>query len=87
MPSIDPNLTLLLIAVANLGTAILAWRTHAATKATQLNVEKVEIATNSMKDALVAKTGEAAHAAGREEGRLAGEAKAASLAEGKLAQS
>ncbi len=93
MPQIDPNLTLLLIALFNLITALLAWRTHATSKetqakvaATQSNIQKIETATNSMKDALVQKTGEAAHAAGLEEGRVAGEAKAAVLAEGKLQQ-
>ncbi len=41
--------------------------------------------TNSIKDALVKATGEAADSAGYERGRLAGEAKAATLAEGRLA--
>ena len=48
------------------------------------NVLLIEKATNSMKDALVASTGNAAHAAGKEEGRLEGEAKAAVLAQGQL---
>lgn len=74
---LDPNITLFAIAILNLITAWLAYRTHKLTK-------QVEIATNSMKDALVLATGEAAHAAGKEEGRIAGEAKAATLAEGKL---
>ena len=80
----DPNLTLLLIAIFNAITAFLAWRTHAAAKETQANVQKIETATNSMKDALVKATGEASHAAGVEEGRAAGEARAAILAKGKL---
>lgn len=71
----DPNLTLLGIALLNAFTAVMAWRTHSLT-------EKVEIATNSMKDALVKATGESAHAAGKEEGRVEGEAKAASVALG-----
>lgn len=84
MPQIDPNTTLLLIAIFNCITAILSWRTHAATKKTQENVQKIETATNSMKDALVKSTAEASHAAGMEEGRVAGEAAAATFAKGKL---
>ena len=75
--ALDPNITLLIIATLNAATAWLAYRTHKLTK-------QVEIATNSMQDALVAATGEAAHAAGKEEGRIAGEVKAANVAEGKL---
>ena len=77
MATIDPNVILLAIAVLNSITALLAYRTHKLTL-------KVEKATNSMKDALVEATGEAAHAAGKEEGRIAGEQKAATLARGKL---
>jgi hypothetical protein len=40
---------------------------------------KTELNTNSMKDALVAATAVAAHAEGKEEGRVAGEAKASRL--------
>ena len=36
------------------------------------NVTKIEVATNSMKDALVKATGDASFAAGREEGRNEG---------------
>lgn len=43
---------------------------------------KTEKNTNSMKDALVARTAESAHAAGRDEMRAEGEAKAASVAQG-----
>jgi hypothetical protein len=83
----DYNLwALAIIAVANgipaVIAAVLAWKAHAAVVATQANVSKVEVATNSMKDALVAATKAAAHAEGLEEGRLAGAAKAATLAEG-----
>ncbi len=83
---IDPNLTLLVIALCNLVTAVLTWRSHRAVKETQVNVQKIETATNSMKDALVARTGEAAHAAGLEEGRAAGAVTAATLARGQLHQ-
>lgn len=76
---IDPNIVLLSIAALNTITAILAYRTHTLTK-------QVEVATNSMKDALILATAEASHAAGKDEARAEGEAKAAILAEGKLAQ-
>ena len=71
----DPNLILLGIAVLNCFTAFMAWQTKTLAK-------QVELATNSMKDALAAKTGEAAHAAGREEARVEGEVKAAAVAIG-----
>ncbi len=58
----DPNLTLLGIAILNCITAFLAWRTHQLTK-------QVELATNSMKDALVLSTDKAARAEGWEAGR------------------
>lgn len=65
----DPNLiALALIAVMNAFTAFLAYRTHLATAITQTNVAKIEIATNSMKDALVEATGKASHAEGMAEG-------------------
>ena len=70
---------LLTVAALNLITAFMAWRTHQLTR-------QVELATNSMKDALVKATGEAAHAAGVEQGRLAGEVKAANVAEGEKKQ-
>ena len=77
MKLIDPNLVLFGIAILNCITAYFAWRTHSLTK-------QVEVATNSMKDALVKATGEASFKSGKEEGRIEGEAKAAILAEGKL---
>jgi hypothetical protein len=45
-------------------------------------VQKTELNTNSMKDALVAATKLSAHAEGREEGRAEGAATAATLAQG-----
>lgn len=47
---------------------------------------KTEKNTNSLTEALVASTKVAAHAEGKEEGRLAGEEKAAALAAGALAE-
>ncbi len=73
----DNNLTLLVIAILNTFTAFMAWRTHILTK-------QVEIASNSMKDALVKATGEASHAAGLAEGKASNERKAATFAEGVL---
>lgn len=56
------------IAITNLVTGWLAWRTRA-------DVRVIEKATNSMKDALVAATDVAARAEGKEEGRLEAESK------------
>ena len=69
------NLMLGAIAFFNLMTAFLAYRTHQAAISTQADMNRVERATNSMKDALVKATGEAAHAAGLTEGleRAAGD--------------
>lgn len=78
------TLVLAVIAVINLITAVLTVRTHIAAVATQANVEIIEKATNSMKDALVATTGKAAFLAGRQEATIEGEVKAAAIAEGKL---
>jgi hypothetical protein len=80
------TLSLLGIAIFNAITGFLAWRIHLMTVITKRNVEVIEVATNSMKDALVAATGKAERAAGAEEERMRGEAKAAALAEGKLSQ-
>ena len=84
MPPIDPNVTLLLIAVFQAITAFLAWRTHSAAKDTQTDVAIIEKATNSMKDRLVEATGKASRAEGKEEGLAIGEVKAAELAKGQL---
>lgn len=82
MMAIDPNITLLAVAVANAATAYFAWRAKIVATETKEIALQTEKNTNSMKDALVLKVGEAAHAAGLEQGRVAGEAKAAVLAEG-----
>jgi len=44
--------------------------TLVATLRTKKDIAKIEVATNSMKDALVASTAKASHAEGREEGRI-----------------
>ena len=54
---------LLAIAFLNMGTAWISWKSHTL-------IKQVEVATNSMKDALVQATGEAKFAEGREAGRL-----------------
>ncbi len=54
----DSNLILLGIALLNAYTAWMAYRTHSLT-------EKVEVATNSMKDQLVAATGKSEYARGK----------------------
>lgn len=71
------TLILLIIALLN---AYTAW----ATMQNKQDIRKIELATNSMKDALVAATDKSAHAAGREEGRQEGAATAAVLARGAL---
>jgi len=68
---------LICVALVNAFTAVLTWRAHSL-------IKQVEVATNSMKDQLVAATGEAAHAAGMEEQRGLSDKKAATLAEGVL---
>ncbi len=68
----------IITAMAALGAVILSWRNSR-------KIDQVHVATNSMKDALVTATGNAAHAAGKEEGRMEGEARAAILAKGELA--
>lgn len=87
------------IAVAQAVGAYFVWDTKkdiAATKATvvlaheaiidtQKNVQIIEKATNSLQAIALAKTGEAAFAAGKDEGRAVEEAKAATLAQGTLA--
>jgi len=83
---VDPNLVILIIALVNAVTAIITWRTHVATKATQSEVVTVRKEMNGMKDALVIAKGESERAAGRDEERALGEAKAAVLAQGKLDQ-
>lgn len=61
-------------------TQAIVGQTHTIAVETRELAEKTEINTNSMKDALVKATGEAAHAAGKEEGRSEGEAKAVIVA-------
>ena len=72
--TLDPNVVMwALVGAINLATLYYTRRT--------------EKNTNSLKDELVASTKSSSHAAGLEEGRLAGERKAAVLAQGELAQS
>ncbi len=63
--------------VALIILALITW-------STRTNIQKIETATNSMKDALVKATGEAQHAAGKEEGRVESARRAATLAQGVL---
>ena len=83
MPSPEV-LAWLLIAIINAYTAWMGWKTNKMATQTAVDIRKVEIATNSMKDALVKATAVASHAEGHEEARLEGEQKAATLAEGRL---
>lgn len=76
---IDFN-TLLLFGIAALN-AFVAYQAQR----TRADVHRVEVATNSMKDAQVAAKGATERLLGREEARIEGEQKAATLAEGVLA--
>ena len=60
----------LVVALINAYTAWISFRTHEATVKVAENVQVIEKATNSMKDALVASTQKAAFAEGKESGRL-----------------
>lgn len=80
--AIDINTMMLLaIAICNVIIAVLAWHTKQDVAATRVTAERTELNTNSMREALVQRTGEAEHAKGREEARKEGETKAAELAE------
>lgn len=63
-------------------SGMIAWRVANQGKdisAQGENIQKIETATNSMKDALVKATADASHRAGFDEARKAGELKAAEL--------
>lgn len=63
-------------------TRNIAQATHVVAVETKQNVEIIEKATNSLQAIALTKTGEAAFAAGQDKERIAGEAKAATLAQG-----
>lgn len=63
------TLMLLGIAALNAFTAWMTWRTSEDILQTKKDVRKIELATNSMHDALVATTAKASHAVGKAEGR------------------
>ncbi len=77
----------MVIAVLQAFTAWMTARTHTVAIETQKQVQQTEINTNSMKDALVKATGEAAFAAGREGMRVESNKEAATLAKSMLGQS
>lgn len=81
------TLMLLAIAICNVVIAVLAWHTKQDVAATRVTAERTELNTNSMREALVQRTGEAEHARGREEARVEGEAKAEKMAETRLPES
>ena len=60
-----------------LANALVGWLSLRGVKR---DIHTIELATNSMKDALVLATGRAAHLAGANEARVEGEVKAAALA-------
>jgi hypothetical protein len=61
-------------ALGTMCTVLLGIRNAIKLSRTQANVQKIEIATNSMKDALVSSTAAASHAEGRAEGNKEGRA-------------
>ncbi len=73
-PEVINNIVLAVIAIANAITAYLAYRNHYAIQGVKADVKTIEIATNSMKDALVEASGKAGEARGFEQGRVAGQA-------------
>ncbi len=77
--TVDPNISLVAIALLNLATAIITWRTHQQSKANGLVITELEKNTNSIKDALVASTAKASYSEGQTQAREAGELKAANL--------
>lgn len=72
----------IVIALIQALTAWFVWKGQRHQEEANANILKIEKATNSMKDALVAATDRAAHAVGLAEGKKYGEAKAAAKAEG-----
>lgn len=72
-PEVINNIVLAIIAIANAITAYMAYHNHTAIAAVREDVKTVELATNSMKDALVKSAGELGMAQGFEAGRLSGQ--------------
>jgi hypothetical protein len=82
MFNLDLNtVALLVIAGLNVLTAIVTWRTNLTAKETRQIAQQTEHNTNSLSEQLVAATGKAAYAAGREEMRGEAEDKAAAVAQ------
>ncbi len=73
-PEVINNIVLAIIAISNAITAYLAYRNHNAIAGVKADVKTIELATNSMKDALVLASGKVGEAKGYEAGRLAGQA-------------
>lgn len=65
MPFDFNQLVLLGIGLVQLGIVYLAYLTHESAKRSEANIQLVEKATNSMKDALVASTAKASFAEGK----------------------
>ena len=83
LPTLDPNVTLIVVALLNCITSIFTWRTHKVVKDSADVIDKLEKNTNSIKDALVKSTGEAAFSAGRAKGRKEEENRVSSLSKEK----
>lgn len=63
-PEFVNSIILLGVAVCNAFTAFMAWHTLQSAKRAEVNIQTVEKATNSMKDALVLAASKAGFAAG-----------------------
>lgn len=70
---------LLLIAIINAGSTFMIWWMKQDIRATKIAVMQTEVNTNSMREQLVQRTGEAERAAGRDEMRIEAEKKATEL--------
>jgi len=91
MANLDPNVIIwLIIAIIQIlpvtVSAVYSVRAHMSAKRTEALGRQIEVATNSMKDALVKATGDAKLAEGRELGRQEGASTAATLAQGRLSE-
>jgi len=67
-PNVINNIILAVVAISNMVTAFLAYKNHQAVQQVKTDIKTVELATNSMKDALVAATDAAARAEGTARG-------------------
>lgn len=80
----EHDTALVVIAVASVLNGAMALVGVVIAGKTKMVAERTEVNTNSMREQLVRATAESSHAAGMNQARAEGEAKAATLAEGQL---